>query len=89
MNSKENWLVDLARKPKKEIKKFPKKDRERILDILYTFTNNPYSGDAFKMEGYENRWRRRVGSYRILYKIDANKKLVTVIEIKRRTSSTY
>lgn len=89
MNLEKNWAVNLARKPRKEIKKFPRKDREKILDVLSTFEIDPYSGDALKMEGYENRWRRRVGAYRIKYEMDVYKKLITVVEIKRRTSSTY
>jgi mRNA-degrading endonuclease RelE of RelBE toxin-antitoxin system len=31
---------------------------------------DPFSGDIIKLEGAENRWRRRVGSYRVFFIID-------------------
>ena len=57
--------------------------------VLDTFVDNPYGGDIEKMEGEEHKWRRRVGNYRIFYKIFVNDKFVLVTKVERRTSSTY
>lgn len=40
-------------------------------------------------EAEENSWRRRVGNYRIFYKIYIATKVILVFRIERRTSSTY
>jgi mRNA-degrading endonuclease RelE of RelBE toxin-antitoxin system len=50
---------------------------------------DPFSGDVLKLEGQGNRWRRRVGSYRIFFAVDTTAKAVAVIAILRRTSRTY
>jgi len=37
-----------------------------------------------KLRGRENRWRIRVGDYRIIYEIDESKSLVIILRIKHR-----
>jgi mRNA-degrading endonuclease RelE of RelBE toxin-antitoxin system len=56
---------------------------------LKAMAANPFSGDIIKLEGEATRWRRRVGSYRIFFAVDAAKNSVAVSAILRRTSTTY
>jgi len=51
--------------------------------------HDPFSGDVLKLEGEGNRWRRRVGSYRIFFSVDGAARTVPVSAIVRRTSKTY
>jgi len=83
------WEVLVDDAARKYLKRIPKKDTERIDRVLREFCSDPYTGDIEKMKGEENVWRRRIGSYRILYEIIPEKRLVYIVEIKRRTSSTY
>jgi len=57
--------------------------------VLRELIYNPYAGDIEKIEGDKDVWRRRIGSYRILYEINENRKLIYVFDIKRRASNTY
>jgi mRNA-degrading endonuclease RelE of RelBE toxin-antitoxin system len=50
---------------------------------------DPFLGDIIKLEGGGNRWRRRVGSYRIFFTADSAMRKVDVTAIERRTSTTY
>jgi len=50
---------------------------------------DPFTGDVLKLEGKTNRWRRRVGSYRIFFVVDTVAKTVEVSAVVRRTSTTY
>ena len=84
-----NWQVKIANAARKNLKRFPPKDKQKIESALYDLIFNPYSGDIEKIEGEENSWRRRVGSYRIFYDVDKKNKIIKVTYIKRRTSSTY
>ncbi|MEK7062624.1 MAG: type II toxin-antitoxin system RelE/ParE family toxin [Patescibacteria group bacterium] len=84
-----NWIISVPKNAEKQIRRFPKKEVARIREAIDKMEVDPYFGDIQKMSGYENRWRRRVGSYRIKYEIDIYKGLVAIVEIKRRTSSTY
>ena len=80
-------LVD--RSVEKQLRSLPKRDTERILSAIAELAVNPYSGDVAKMQGEEDVWRRRVGSYRIFYEVLTKEKTVQVFRIERRTSKTY
>ena len=84
-----NWDVKIAKKVQKQIKSFSKKDTNRTITFLEQIAGNPYQGDIEKIEGEKNIWRRRVGSYRILYEIFSKQRFIYVLNIQRRTSITY
>jgi len=84
-----NWDVKIAKRVLKEIKRFPQKDANRLLFVLEEMSKNPYQGDIEKIKGEKNIWRRRAGSYRILYEAFPAQKFVWIFDIKRRTSATY
>lgn len=84
-----SWQLIVDPYARKYLKRIPRNDAERITAVLRELVVNPYTGDIARMEGEENTWRRRVGSYRIFYEVRTAKKLINVFEIQRRTSSTY
>jgi mRNA interferase RelE/StbE len=84
-----NWQIKIANTARKNLKKFPTKDKEKIKSALSELVFNPYAGDLEKMEGEENSWRRRVGVYRIFFDIDKKNKIINITSVQRRTSSTY
>lgn len=85
-----SWSVIVAKRVWKEIEKVPQNDAGKILLVLKEeFSLNPYQGDIEKMKGEHNTWRRRVGAYRIFYKIKVLEKIILVFNLERRTSKTY
>jgi mRNA-degrading endonuclease RelE of RelBE toxin-antitoxin system len=50
---------------------------------------NPFSGDIVRLKSERSTWRRRVGSYRIFFDVYPDEQLVDVVDIDRRTSTTY
>ncbi|MBI2122094.1 MAG: type II toxin-antitoxin system mRNA interferase toxin, RelE/StbE family [Candidatus Sungbacteria bacterium] len=74
---------------RKCIKRFPKEDRERVIETLRDFVIDPWRGDIAKIGEKDNLWRRRIGNYRISYSIFINLNVVEIKDIKRRTSNTY
>jgi len=49
---------------------------------------NPLSGDVVKLAG-QDAFRRRVGHYRIVFRIDFRALAVGIVDIARRTTTTY
>lgn len=84
-----DWLVRIGRSARKNLARFPKRDYHRLMEVLKDFRLGPYTGDIEKIDGEDTAWRRRVGNYRILYDVDVKNKTVEVVDIRRRTSSTY
>ncbi len=81
--------VIVAKPARKQLARFPAKDQARIEAALKAMLANPFSGDIVKLEGEADRWRRRLGNYRIFFAVDAVETTVAVSAISRRTSTTY
>ena len=84
-----NWELRIDRVVKKQLQRIPKKESQRLFMVIQELVVNPYAGDIEKMEGMDDLWRRRVGSYRIKYEVNVAKKIIHVISAERRASNTY
>jgi mRNA-degrading endonuclease RelE of RelBE toxin-antitoxin system len=68
----------------------PKSDQERINSALIAMKSDPLAGDVRPLKGrYAGSFRRRVGSWRIIFALNPGSQLVEIQEILRRTSTTY
>ena len=82
------WTVVLAGPARKSLKGIPVADKTRILAALAEMQGNPFQGDIKKLQGLPG-FRRRVGTWRILFEILPEVRQVVVAAIARRTSTTY
>jgi len=83
------WEIKIAKRVYKEMKRFPKRDSQQIMEVLEYLPENPYAGDIEKLAGEINIWRRRVGAYRITYELYQQNQFIVVLDVKRRTTTTY
>ena len=75
MNLNADWQLKIRDRALKDTAKFPKKDQERITEVLEKEIGlNPYLGDIEKIKGEENSWRRRIGAYRIFLRNNSSRK---------------
>ncbi|MBZ5551616.1 MAG: type II toxin-antitoxin system RelE/ParE family toxin [Acidobacteriia bacterium] len=84
-----NWRLKIAQRAQKSLGKIPARDQERICAALESMGINPFMGDIARLKGEPNSWRRRVGNYRIFFDVDPVRRVIDIIEITRRTSTTY
>lgn len=89
MKSQKSWDLQIDLSVLRVLRKIPRHNAEAILKIIKLLPLDPYFGDIKKMKGYAGAWRRRVGNYRIFYKIKTADRIVLVFRIERRTSKTY
>jgi mRNA-degrading endonuclease RelE of RelBE toxin-antitoxin system len=84
------WNIILAAAASKTIRRAPPKDQKRLLATLAAMQQDPFGGDLVRLQGTQPAgWRRRVGSWRILFDVYPDRRLVAVADILRRTSTTY
>lgn len=55
---------------------------------LDAMQSDPVAGDVVKLSG-QDAFRRRVGNYRIIFSIDFRALAVGILDIQRRTTTTY
>jgi mRNA interferase RelE/StbE len=67
----------------KQEKILPKDLKERVIRITKEILEDPHSGVMLKgdLRGY---WRKRIGEYRIIYRIDEDAKVVIFLDIGLR-----
>ncbi|HKZ72788.1 MAG TPA: type II toxin-antitoxin system RelE/ParE family toxin [Steroidobacteraceae bacterium] len=61
-----------------------KADRRRIVQRISTLADDLRPHGAEKLAGYDDRYRIRQGSYRVVYLIDDKRKEVTVFKVGDR-----
>ena len=92
MNSAEKkpWLVVLAGPARKSLKRIPPHDRARVRAAIDEMETNPFKGDIKYLQGQDrNRLRRRVGDWRIFFRLEPTERALYITSIERRTSTTY
>lgn len=75
------YQILIKKRAKKFIDKLPVTEKRRIVEAIERL---PEGEDIKKLKGYEGIMRLRVGSYRIIYEVDNNKLIVTVIDAGNR-----
>ena len=81
------YEVKLARSAKKEVKSLDGVIRVRVIYAFRSLTSDPRPSGCRKLVGATNRWRIRVGDYRILYTIDDSARLVEVVAVRHRSKA--
>ncbi|MBL7078505.1 type II toxin-antitoxin system RelE/ParE family toxin [Candidatus Shapirobacteria bacterium] len=80
----------LGRRVQKVFKKIPKKYQLKIKEAISKVEKNPFCYGTIKLAGSPvAEYRHRVGDYRILFDLWEEKKVLMILDIKRRTSTTY
>ena len=68
----------------RERRKLPPEVRPRVNQALLALEDEPRPHGVTKLAGYANRWRVRVGDYRVIYQVDDQAQEVTVLRIAHR-----
>jgi len=78
-------LVFVEAKAQKQLRKVPKSDQERIIEVLNTLENEGLSAriDIKRLRGYQRHYRIRSGDYRIRFELSADQTIV-VYSISQR-----
>ncbi len=77
------YVVHVKRSAEKELASLPREVHQRVIKRLLTLKANPRPPGAKKLGGDE-RYRLRVGDYRILYTIDEDLQKIEVSAVGHR-----
>jgi mRNA interferase RelE/StbE len=78
------YRIEFSPHARREFSSLSKTIQKRIDEKILTLTLNPRPSGVKKLKGFENRWRIRVGDYRIIYEIIDNRLIVLVVQIAHR-----
>jgi len=76
-------------KSRKTIKSFDSDLKERIKKGILEIINDPWEKGTIKVKGYSDVRRKRIGDYRIIYRIDEQRQEILIAMVVRRDEETY
>ena len=79
-----NYSVEVKPPARKELEALPDNLLARVLQKMDSLRNAPRPAGCKKLKGYQDQWRVRVGSWRVVYIIDDAAKLISITRIAHR-----
>jgi len=79
-----SYEIIIQSKAEKQLSKLPEKALLAIDRAITALVETPRPASCKKMKGYENYYRLRVGSYRIIYSVSDGLLQVVVIKVGHR-----
>jgi mRNA interferase RelE/StbE len=79
-----SYRIEVSATAEKQLRKLRKVDQIRVLRAVQALAIDPRPSGCRKLQGYEDVFRIRVGTYRVLYSIDGRRIIVTVLKVAHR-----
>ena len=86
-----SWIVELSTNAEKDLKRLPR-DRQATLErAIDEMEENPFGRAVKPLKGpqWNGRYRKRVGSYRIIFSVDHRTRRAAISAILIRSEKTY
>ncbi|MGA8163580.1 MAG: type II toxin-antitoxin system RelE/ParE family toxin [Waddliaceae bacterium] len=79
------YQIKITDKILKKLTKFPRKDKERIIEAIDSLVENPRPEGCKKLKGNQPLlYRIRTGNYRVVYSIQDQALIILVVEVDHR-----
>jgi mRNA-degrading endonuclease RelE of RelBE toxin-antitoxin system len=85
-----SWVCNLTRTAERELTRVPKAMQRRIASSIDEMEQDPFQGDVRPLRGaWQGFHRKRVGRYRIIFRLDAEQRTIDIAAIRPRSDQTY
>jgi mRNA interferase RelE/StbE len=78
------YEIEITRFAEECLKKLSTEDRSRVVSAILSLAENPLPRGARKLQGYEDVFRIRVGSFRVLYSVENTRLIILILKIGHR-----
>ena len=78
------YALTSSRSAEKELAALDPITLKRIVQKIELLAGEPRPSGCKKLKGEKNRWRLRVGDYRVIYSIDDRTRIVDITTIRHR-----
>ena len=79
-----SFQIEWKRSALKELKRTPNKTTARIIKAVGRLADNPYPAGVRKLVSADYTYRIRVGDYRVVYSIYADRLVIEIVRIGHR-----
>ena len=78
------FRIEVSATAEKQIRKLRREDQLRVLRAIQPLATEPTPPGSRKVRGYQDVYRIRVGTYRILYRVAGRRLLIIILKICHR-----
>lgn len=78
-----------TREAKEDLLSLDKKTQRRIHIAIERFRKDPAAVNLKKIRSFKNKWRMKVGNWRIIIELNKQERAFYILEIIRRSKRTY
>jgi mRNA interferase RelE/StbE len=82
------WRIEFTNIARKSLANMPLPDARRIERAIGDMAEDPLAGDVKRLTD-QAAFRKRVGDWRIIFRLERATILVTIIDVRRRNERTY
>jgi mRNA interferase RelE/StbE len=79
-----SYKLEISATAERQLRKLPARDARRVVEAIEALATDPRPSGCRKLGGYEDVFRVRVGTYRVLYSVDDKRIIVIVLKIGHR-----
>jgi len=78
------WRIIIDREAEKKLRYLDKPTRQRIIQAIQALAQNPHPPNSRQMVGYEHYYRLRLGDWRVVYRLEADRLFIFIIKVGAR-----
>jgi len=84
------WVCSLTQTAERELARLPRAMHRRIALSIDEMESDPFQGDVRPLRGeWQGFYRKRVGRYRIIFRLDSDRRIVEIVAVRPRSDRTY
>ena len=85
-----SWAAELSRSAERQLVRLPRREQERVARAIDELEADPLQGAVRPLRGrHQGRYRKRVGRYRIIFRLRHEERVVEISAILPRDDRTY
>ena len=78
--------IEVSRTAEKQLRRLERQDQIRVLRAVRDLAMDPRPRGCRKLRGFDDVYRIRVGTFRVIYSIDDKRILVIILKVGHRGS---
>ncbi|MCL4488710.1 MAG: type II toxin-antitoxin system RelE/ParE family toxin [Chloroflexi bacterium] len=79
-----SFSIEFKPSVQRDFRRLPKSAAERALKRIENLQNEPFPHGVEKLEGADRLYRIRVGEYRIIYQVEPQVHIITILYVRHR-----
>ena len=79
-----SYRIEVSATAEKQLRRLRREDQVRVLRAIQPLATEPTPPGSRKVRGYDGVFRIRVGTYRILYRVEGRRLVIIILKIGHR-----